>query len=78
MPTVRIPFDNIFAYFIFKSPSNLLLHKIGARIWIARSNSLLIQAQTSILWPDVGAEDSYSSGQTECAESFFKIGNATA
>jgi len=25
-----------FGYFIFEVPSNLLLHKIGARIWIAR------------------------------------------
>src|SRR5882762_3481025 len=25
-----------FGYFIFKIPSNLLLHKIGARVWIAR------------------------------------------
>jgi len=25
-----------FGYFIFEIPSNLLLHKIGARIWIAR------------------------------------------
>src|SRR5215472_1000651 len=25
-----------FGYFIFEIPSNLLLHKVGARIWIAR------------------------------------------
>src|SRR5215469_2569281 len=25
-----------FGYFIFEVPSNLLLHKIGARIWMAR------------------------------------------
>ena len=25
-----------FGYFLFEIPSNLLLHKIGARIWIAR------------------------------------------
>src|ERR1700676_3809284 len=25
-----------FGYFIFEIPSNLLLHKIGARVWIAR------------------------------------------
>src|SRR5437667_11347115 len=25
-----------FGYFLFEVPSNLLLHKIGARIWIAR------------------------------------------
>src|SRR5260221_152219 len=25
-----------FGYFIFEIPSNLLLHKIGARLWIAR------------------------------------------
>jgi len=25
-----------FGYFIFEIPSNLLLHKLGARIWIAR------------------------------------------
>ena len=25
-----------FGYFIFEVPSNLLLHRIGARIWIAR------------------------------------------
>jgi ACS family tartrate transporter-like MFS transporter len=25
-----------FGYFIFEIPSNLLLHNIGARIWIAR------------------------------------------
>jgi len=26
-----------FGYFIFEIPSNLLLHKIGARVWIAES-----------------------------------------
>src|SRR5215472_5302449 len=25
-----------FGYFIFEVPSNLLLHKIGARVWLAR------------------------------------------
>jgi MFS transporter, ACS family, tartrate transporter len=25
-----------FGYFIFEIPSNLLLHRIGARVWIAR------------------------------------------
>src|SRR5712691_7789162 len=25
-----------FGYFLFEIPSNLLLHKIGARVWIAR------------------------------------------
>jgi ACS family tartrate transporter-like MFS transporter len=25
-----------FGYFFFEIPSNLLLHKIGARVWIAR------------------------------------------
>src|SRR5712692_299701 len=25
-----------FGYFLFEVPSNLLLHKVGARIWIAR------------------------------------------
>src|SRR6266446_10244443 len=25
-----------FGYFVFEIPSNLLLHKIGARVWIAR------------------------------------------
>src|SRR5262250_3858827 len=25
-----------FGYFLFEVPSNLLLHKIGARVWIAR------------------------------------------
>ena len=34
-----------FGYFFFEIPSNLLLHKIGARIWIAR---ILI---TWGLWP---------------------------
>src|SRR5215470_3438101 len=30
-----------FGYFIFEIPSNLLLHKVGARVWIAR---ILIKA----------------------------------
>ena len=25
-----------FGYFLFEVPSNVLLHKIGARVWIAR------------------------------------------
>ena len=43
-----------FGYFIFEVPSNLLLHKIGARIWIAR---ILI---TWGLWPCHGAVHSVS------------------
>jgi hypothetical protein len=30
------PGFSFFGYFLFEVPSNLLLHKIGARIWIAR------------------------------------------
>jgi ACS family tartrate transporter-like MFS transporter len=31
-----------FGYFLFEIPSNLLLHKIGARVWIARILSVAL------------------------------------
>ena len=35
-PAVRVArWDFLFGYFLFETPGNLLLHKIGARSWIA-------------------------------------------
>src|SRR5256714_12514562 len=31
-----------FGYFLFEIPSNLLLHKLGARIWIARDRKSVV------------------------------------
>ncbi|CAG9274403.1 Putative tartrate transporter [Paraburkholderia unamae] len=56
-------------YFLFEVPSNLILHRVGARIWIAR---------VMITWGIVSAASAFVSGPTSFYVLRFLLGVAEA
>jgi len=56
-------------YFLFEVPSNIILHKIGARIWIAR---------VMITWGLVSAAMAFVQGSTSFYVLRFLLGTAEA
>jgi D-galactonate transporter len=58
-----------FGYFLFEIPSNLLLHKIGARIWIAR---------ILITWGAVAVLTGFAQGVQQLYVARFLLGLAEA
>ena len=56
-------------YFLFEVPSNLILHKVGARIWIAR---------VMITWGLVSAASAWTAGPTSFYSLRFLLGVAEA
>ena len=56
-------------YFIFEVPSNLILEKVGARIWIAR---------IMITWGILAAATAFATGSTSFAAVRFLLGIAEA
>jgi ACS family tartrate transporter-like MFS transporter len=56
-------------YFVFEVPSNLILHRVGARIWIAR---------IMVTWGIVSAGFAFVSGETSFYTMRFLLGVAEA
>src|SRR3954454_16562125 len=56
-------------YFLFEVPSNIILHKVGARIWIAR---------VMITWGIVSAAMAFVQGPTSFYALRFLLGVAEA
>lgn len=56
-------------YFLFEVPSNLILHRVGARIWIAR---------VMVTWGIVSAASAFASGPTSFYVLRFLLGVAEA
>ena len=56
-------------YFLFEVPSNLILHKVGARIWIAR---------VMVTWGLVSAASAFVSGPNSFYTLRFLLGVAEA
>ncbi|WP_206957084.1 MFS transporter [Trinickia acidisoli] len=56
-------------YFLFEVPSNLILHRVGARIWIAR---------VMITWGIVSAASAFTAGPTSFYVLRFLLGVAEA
>ena len=58
-----------FGYFLFEVPSNLILNKVGARLWIAR---------VMITWGIISAAFAFISGETSFLVLRFLLGVAEA
>lgn len=56
-------------YFIFEVPSNLILHRVGARVWIAR---------VMLTWGIVSAASAFVSGPSSFYTLCFLLGVAEA